>query len=246
MASKPVSAGSGTASAKTSGGFDPSVIKTALLVASAVLMLVDLALIFLWVPVEQVTRSLFLIFYFHVPIALGSFVAFFVTFCASVMYLWKRDLRWDALGQASAEVGVLFMTLVLVTGSLWAKPANGLWWTWDPLLTTSLILWLIYVGYLMVRAYTPNPSQSARFAGVIGIVGFIDVPIVYFSTVWWQNMIVPNKYIGPMAKPGALDPQMLNGFMFSMLTFMVLLIYLLWERTSLRFQEDEVKAMRNA
>ncbi len=242
MASKSTS----VATAKTGGFLDASNLKIGLLVISGVLMIADLANIFLGMPSERVTGNLFLIFYFHVPLALTSFLAFFVTFIASAMYLWKRDRRWDALGQASAEVGVLLISLVLITGSIWAKPANGVWWTWDPRLTTSLILWLIYIGYLMVRAYSPNPSQAARFGSVIGIVGFLDVPIVYFSAIWWRNAIHPNLYIGPLAEPGALDSRMLGGFMFSMLTFVVLLIYMLWERTSLRNQEDQVKALRNA
>ncbi|MBI4310151.1 MAG: cytochrome c biogenesis protein CcsA [Chloroflexi bacterium] len=210
------------------------------------MMLTDLALIFMWVPAERVTGNLFLIFYFHVPLAMTSFLAFFVTFVSSAMYLWKRNSKWDALGQASAEVGVLLISLVLITGSIWAKPANGVWWTWDPRLTTSLILWLVYIGYLMVRAYAANPSQAARFASVIGLIGFLDVPIVYFSAVWWRNAIHPNLYLGPLAEPDALAPQMQNGFMFSMFTFLVLLIYVLWERTSIRIQEDQVKALRNA
>ncbi len=233
------------ATAKSGGILDASNLKTVLLLVSGVLMISDLGNIFLGMPSESVTGNLFLIFYFHVPLAMTSFVAFSVTFVASGMYLWKRDRRWDALGQASAEVGVLLISLVLITGSIWAKPANGVWWTWDPRLTTSLILWLIYVGYLMVRAYTPNPSQSARFASVIGIVGFVDVPIVYFSAVWWRNAIHPNLYIGPLAEPGALDARMLSGFMFSMLTFVMLLAYVLWERTAMRIQEDQIKALRN-
>ncbi|MBI4338736.1 MAG: cytochrome c biogenesis protein CcsA [Chloroflexi bacterium] len=219
-------------------------LRTALLLLSAVFLVADLALIFLWVPVERVTRELFQIFYFHVPLAMASFLAFFVTFLASSMYLWKRTTAWDALGHASAEVGVLFMSLVLITGSIWAKPANGVWWTWDPRLTTSLILWLIYLGYLMIRAYASNPSQARRFAAVVGIVGFVDVPIVYFSAVWWRNEIHPNLYMGPLAEPDALDSRMFMGFMFSMVTFLLLYCSVLWQRVSLRRSEDALHTLR--
>lgn len=220
-----------------------STAKSVLLAVSGVLMLADLAVIFLVVPTEQSMGVLFLIFYFHVPLAWVSFLAFFITFCASILYLWKGQRRWDALGHSAAEIGVLFISLVLVTGSIWAKPANGVWWTWDPRLTTSLILWLMYVGYLMLRAYAPTPSLAARYSAVMGVVAFVDVPIVYFSAIWWQNLIHPVLYLGPAAE-GSIDSRMVNGLMFSLLTFTLLFSYLLWERVSLRNAEDAVHGMR--
>ena len=216
---------------------------TALLLVAAVLIMADLALIFLWVPTEQSMGVLFLIFYFHVPLAWSSFLAFGIVFVASILYLWKRQRRWDALGHSAAEIGVLFTTLVLVTGATWAKPANGVWWTWDPRLTTTLILWLMYVGYLMLRAYAPTPSQAARYSAVMGIIAFIDVPIVYFSAVWWRNIIHPVLYVGPFAE-GSLDQSMVWALMFSILTFTILLAYLLWERVALRNDEDAIQEMR--
>ena len=218
-------------------------VRMVLLAVGAVLMVVDLAVIFSWVPMEQSIGVLFLIFYFHVPLAWVGFLALAVVFVASIMYLWRGQQRWDALAHSSAEVGVLFISLVLITGSIWAKPANGVWWTWDPRLTTTLILWLIYVGYLMLRAYAPTPSQAARYSAVIGIVGFVDVPIVYFSAVWWRNIIHPVLYVGPVAE-GSLDSRMVLALMFSLLTFTVLLVYMLWERLALRNAEDAVREMR--
>lgn len=243
MAGKPMSAANAPGSTKAVGILDASAIRTGLLVVSVILMFADLAMIFMRMPVEQSTGNLFLIFYFHVPIAIVSFVAFFVTLCASVLYLISRKDVWDSIAHASAEIGVLCISLVLITGSIWAKPANGVWWTWDPRLTTSLILWLIYVGYLMVRAYAATPNQGARFAAVVGIVGFIDVPIVYLSAVWWRNAIHPNLYLGPLAPKGALNSEMALGFLFSFITFVSLFLYLLWERASLRMDEIAVKSI---
>jgi heme exporter protein C len=214
-----------------------------LLLAAAVLMVADLALIFLWVPTEEVMGVVQRIMYFHVPLAWVGFLAFFVVFCASALYLWKGWRRMDALGHSAAEIGVLFTTLMLVTGATWAKPTWGVWWTWDPRLTTALILWFLYVAYLMLRAYAPTPAQAARYSAAMGIIGFVDVPIVYFSVIWWRA-VHPAAVVGPAAEPGSLDSSMLLTLMFSLLTFTVLFAYMLWERFSLRNASDEVEAVR--
>lgn len=217
--------------------------RLALLLAAAVLMVANLALIFLWVPTEEVMGVVQRIMYFHVPLAWVGFLAFFVVFCASVLYLWKGWRRMDALGHSAAEIGVLFTTLMLVTGATWAKPVWGVWWTWDPRLTTALILWFLYVAYLMLRAYAPTPAQAARYSAAMGIIGFVDVPIVYFSVIWWRA-VHPAAVVGPAAESGSLDSSMLITLMFSLLTFTVLFSYMLWERFSLRNASDEVEAVR--
>ncbi|MBI2755248.1 MAG: cytochrome c biogenesis protein CcsA [Chloroflexi bacterium] len=137
------------------------------------------------------------IVYFHVPMAWVAFLAFFVVFIAGIAYLRTRKAIWDHVGRASAEVGVLFTTLVLVTGSIWGFPIWGTWWSWDPKLTTTLILWFLYLGYLMVRAYA-EPPRGPRYAALLGILGFADVPIVYLSSVWWRTLH-PAPVIGPLA-----------------------------------------------
>lgn len=222
-----------------------SAVSLVLLVISGALMVADLALIFLWVPTEQVMGVVQRIFYFHVPLAWVGFLAFGIVFVASIGYLVTNRRRWDVVGHSAAEIGVLFTTLMLITGATWAKPVWGVWWTWDPRLTTSLILWLIYVGYLMLRAYAPTPSRAARYSAVMGILGFVDVPIVYFSVVWWRN-IHPEAVIGPTAQSGSLDSRMLLTLMFSLLTFTVLFAFLLWERISLRIAADAVNDLRYA
>ena len=217
-------------------------VKKGLLVISGAMMLVILYLIFIWVPTERNLGVSQRIFYFHVPIAWVGFLAFFFVLVGSVGYLWKRTPGWDQLAYSAAELGVLFTTLMLVTGVLWAKPVWGVWWTWDPRLTTSLILWLIYVAYLMLRAYSPKGDQGARFAAILGIAGFIDVPLVYLSIVWWRT-VHPQALVGPAAT-GELDSSMRLLLMVSTLTFTLLFAYLLMDRFSLRKSEEEAEAIR--
>ena len=215
----------------------------ALLVVTAALMLVDLYLIFQVAPTDSVLGDVQRIFYFHVPIAVVSFVAFFVVFVASIGFLVTRKSRWDSVAYAAAEVGVIFVSLALLTGIIWARPVWGVWWTWDPRLTTTLILWLIYVAYLMLRAYVPNKSQGALYAAGLGIIGFVDVPIVYYSVQWWRS-IHPSAVVGPLADAGALEPIMQLVLFFSLGVFLLLFLYLLLERMHLRNAEDRLAAMR--
>ncbi|HLW59697.1 MAG TPA: cytochrome c biogenesis protein CcsA [bacterium] len=136
---------------------------------------------FVFAQTEQVMGDIQRIFYVHLPLAWISFLAFGHACWAGVQYLRTGRGEWDAVGASAAEIGVLFSTLVIVTGSLWARPVWGAWWTWDPQLMTYLILWLIYVGYLMLRSAAGDDLRRARFAAVFAIVGFVDVPLVWFS-----------------------------------------------------------------
>jgi heme exporter protein C len=214
-----------------------------LAVLGAVVMLVNLYLIFMVAPVDAVMGNVQRVFYFHVPLAILSFLAFFVVFVGSVVYLIRRNEWWDRVAHAAAEVGVVFVSLALITGIIWARPVWGVWWTWEPRLTTTLILWLIYVAYLMIRSYAPNRSQGAIYAAVVGIIGFVDVPIVYYSVHWWRS-IHPEAVVGPLAEPGALEPIMEAILWYSFGAFLVLFAYLLVERTALRAAEDQVRKLR--
>ncbi|MBI2855908.1 MAG: cytochrome c biogenesis protein CcsA [Chloroflexi bacterium] len=216
--------------------------RNALFAISGVMMLVILYLIFLWVPTERNLGVSQRIFYFHVPLAWTMFLAFFFVLVGSVGYLWRRTPGWDQLAYAAAEIGVLFTTLMLISGMLFAKPFWGVWWTWDPKLTTSLILWLIYVAYLMLRAYSPRGEQGARYAAVLGIIGFIDVPIVYMATRWWRTTH-PQPILG-IGGSGEMDSSMLMVLMISTVTFTVLFLYLLLERFALRRSEEDVEEAR--
>ena len=216
-----------------------------LVVVLTALMVADLYLIFMWAPTagSEHRFNLQRIFYFHVPIAWVALLGYCVVFVGSIGYLWKRDDRWDSLAHSAAEVGLIFATLVLVTGSIWGKGIWGQWWTWEPRLTTMLILWLIYLTYLMIRGYVANPNQGARFAAVVGIVGFIDVPIVYFAANWWRGLH-PEVVTGPLADTGSLDSSMRGVLYFSLLTFVVLFGFLVRERMSLRAVGDAVKRLK--
>ena len=217
--------------------------RLALLGASGVLMMLLLALIFLWVPTDIVLGISQRIFYFHVPIALVAFLAFAVVAFGSIGYLWKKSERMDALAYAAAEIGVLFTTLMLITGMLWAKPVWGVWWTWSPQLTTSLILWFIYTAYLMLRSYSPEGEQGARYGAVMGIIGFVDVPIVYMAAKWWRD-VHPEAVVGPLADEGSLEGKMIVAFLVGLLAFITLFAYLLMERFTLHRQESLLERLR--
>ncbi len=139
-------------------------------------------------PPDAVQGDVQRLMYIHVPAAWLAYLAFFVVFVASIAYLRTGRIRWDRLAAASAEIGVLFTALAITLGALWGKPVWGTWWTWDPRLTTTAMLLLIYLVYLSVRRIAESPARRARWAAVIGIVGFVDVPIVHLSVVWWRSL----------------------------------------------------------
>ena len=223
----------------TSGGRTGELVKDGLLIASAVLMALTLYLVFFWVPTEANLGVSQRIFYFHVPLGMVGMASIVVVAVASAVHLATRSEKWDSLAYSAAELGVVFATLIIVTGSIWSKPVWGVWWTWDAKLTTTLILWFIYVGYLMLRAYGPRGSQGARYGAVVAIIGAIDTIPIYFATVWWRTSH-PDLLIGPVAESGSLDPSMRTVFLLSLLAFTVLYVYLLLERYSLRRSEARV------
>ena len=204
-----------------------------------ILMTASLYLIFMWVPNEKTMGIIQRIFYFHVPSAWTAFLAFALVFVFSIMYLIKRDDKWDQWANASAELGLAFCTIVLVTGPIWAKPVWGIWWTWDARLTTTLVLWLIFVGYVMVRVYVTEEMKRARLCAVVGIIGFLDVPIVYFSIRWWRTQH-PSPVMGGGSDSG-LAPEMLFAFMFCLVTFTILFFYLLRKRYAILQSEAEIQ-----
>lgn len=205
----------------------PSFAGRFLLGLLAVVMTVNLYLIFFVAPTERQMGEVQRIFYFHVPSAILSFLAFFLVFVASILFLTTGRKKWDLFAHGAAEVGVLLCSLVLVTGPIWAKPIWGVWWTWEVRLTTTLILWMIYVAYLMVRTHTDNPDQGARFAAVLGIVGFLDVPIIWFSVRLFRGI---HPRVLRVQGGGGLEPHMRFVFLFSLFTFLLLLVYLVRER----------------
>ncbi len=193
-------------------------------VAAIVSVLVALYGAIVWAPTEAVMGHVQRIFYFHMPsawVALGP--AFTIVFICSIVYLVKKDLRYDRIAGASAELGVLFTTITLLTGPLWAKPIWGAYWTWDPRLTTTLVLWFIYVAYLMLRSSITEGHRRARLSAVFGIVGWIDVPIVFMSIRWWRT-IHPTLVTGEGMN---LDSSMQAVLLFSLGAITLLYVFLL-------------------
>lgn len=196
---------------------------------------------FIKAPTEAVMGDVQRIFYFHAPAGIASFLAFMVTGVASALYLWKRRLAYDTVAQASAEAGLLFCTIVLVTGPLWAKPAWGTWWTWEARLTTTLVLWLIFVAYMLVRRYTENRDQQARFAAVLGIIGALDIFIVYFSVRMWRGL---HPVVTKASGGGGLDPEMRSVFVFCIFMYLFMYACLLSVRIPIGRAEDEIAMLR--
>ena len=183
------------------------------------------------------------IFYVHVPSAWIAFLAFFFVFVFSIRYLIRRNMDDDIRAHACAEVGVVFCTLVLITGPIWARPVWGVWWTWDARLTTALILWMIYVGYLMLRAYMTDPDQRARFSAVLGIVGFIDVPIVHMSVKWWRTLH-PGPVVMRSGGMRELPVSMHVALWSSLLAFTLVFVYFVMRRVALERLRGRVEAAR--
>lgn len=203
-------------------------------------MVVALYAAFLFAPREATMGDVQRIFYFHVPNAWVAFLSFGVVFVASIQWLRTKGYWWDAVAVSAAESGIVFTTIALVTGSIWAKPTWGTWWDWDPRLTTTLILWLIYVSYMMLRSVVENPAKRASLAAVVGIVGFIDVPVVFMSIRWWRT-------IHPVVITGSsvdLDPSMIVTLMVCLATFTILFVHLLRLRIKLELQREEVYRLR--
>ncbi len=209
-------------------------------------MLAAIIMIFFYAPLEKQMGIVQKIFYFHVPIAWSTFLAFFFVFVNSILFLWKRDRSYDLMAHASAEVGVIFCTLVLITGPIWGKPAWGAWWTWDNRLTTTLILWLIYIAYLMLRQYGGEEGQLSRFCAVLGIVGFLDVPLIYLSVKWWRSQHPPHFFVLREETGPSLDPMMLVTFQVSLVAMTLVFLYILSRRIALAEIKEEADSLRKS
>ena len=214
-----------------------------LFAATAALMPFSLYLIFLNAPEEKVMGPVQKIFYFHVPLAAITFLSVFVLFAGAVGYLWTRRAAWDHLTIASAEVGLVFCTLVLITGPIWAKPAWGVWWTWEAKLTTTLILWLLLAGILLSRAYASTPEQGARVASVLAVVAALDVPIVYKAVDWWRGQ---HPIVFGAGKGNPLAPGMLSALLTAMLVFVLLYALLVVARMRIAALDDRLGAQEDA
>lgn len=210
-------------------------------IATLVMLPILLAMAFFYAPEDANQGAAQRIFYIHVPSAWIGFLAFFVVFVGSIAFLATGKRRWDDVASSSAEVGVIFTTGVLVTGPLWGRPVWGVYWTWDPRLTSFLMLWLIYLSYIVLRGYIPEAIRRAKFSAVLGIVGFLDVPIVYLSARWWRSEH-PTQFV---VEKGELPTEMLITLIVGVVTFTVLYAYLMSVRLRVgrlrtRIEEAEV------
>jgi len=213
--------------------------------AAGLLLAMGLYLGLVVAPPDAVQGDVQRIMYLHVPSIVTAYIAFFVVFCTSILYLWKRDLRFDALAVSSAEIGVVFTGITLATGMIWGKPTWGVWWTWDARLTLTAILFTIYMGYLMLRSFAEDPQAGARYGAVLAIIGFLDIPLNHFAVYWWRTLHQPSSILragGPSVAPAMLVP-----LAVTFVGLVLLYSYLLLERVRLeriRHRSAELRLKR--
>lgn len=209
-----------------------------LILFTGLIGLVNLWMIFIWVPTERSMGLVQRLFYIHVPTVWVGFIAFGFVALASALYLFERDSKWDRRASATAEIGLILLSVSMASGAMWAKPVWGTWWTWDPKLTSVFVLWVIFIGYLMVRVYASSIRQAATWSSIVGIIGFANVPIVYLASMWWRSLH-PELVTGPLSESGALDPDMRTVLYFSTFVFLVLFLSLTHLRLSMKNSEEE-------
>jgi heme exporter protein C len=193
-------------------------------------------------PQERTMGDLQRIFYFHVSCAWAGLTAFSIGFASNLFYVWKRKEKYDWLGVTCAEVGVAFTTIVLISGPIWAKPAWGIYWTWDARLTSTFVLWLLYISYLLLRTLVEEPDRRALLSALFGIFAFIDVPIVFGAIRWWRT-----QHPAPVIMGGpnsGLAPGMRPTFYFAVLAMHIFMWFLISERYALEKMRSEVEVLR--
>lgn len=218
-------------------------LKTAL-TALTVLFLIAITtyLAFFYAPVERTMGPIQKIFYLHLPSAFTAFIAMGVCFTANLLYVFRREHTWDWLGVAAAEVGLVFISVVLVTGPIWAHPVWGIWWTWDARLTLTFVLWLLYISYLLLRSMVEEGDKRALLSAIFGIFAFLDVPLVYFSIRWWRTQHPQPVILGG---PGSgLEPRMRVAYLLVWGAFTGLMILLLRARYRLEAMRADVDGLR--
>ena len=215
-------------------------MRRALTIVTFLLLAVATWTALVYAPTEPLMGHVQRLFYFHMGTVWVATVAFIIVFVASIMYLWKQTRGWDILAYCSAEIGVLFLTITILTGAIWAKPIWGTWWTWDPQLTTTFILWILYIVYLILRSSAGTNTRRAKFAAVFGIIAFIDLPLVYLS-VRVMRGISPVVF-GPGG--GGIEPEMMHALLVNLVACSFLFIVLLLERMDLEKLGDVLARLR--
>src|SRR6266511_5356766 len=174
--------------------------------------------------------------YLHVPSLLTAYLAFALVLVGSIVYLATRRAAWDRLAASAAELGVLFTGITIVSGSIWGRPTWGTWWTWDARLTSTAVLFIVYVGYLLLRAMIEDPDARARSAAVVGIVGAANMPIVHFSVKWWRALHQPSTILGP--EPSPIAAPIAATLLVNWIAFTLLFAYLLSRRLEIASLEE--------
>ncbi len=203
-------------------------------------MMISIWMIFAYAPMDAVQGNPQRTFYFHVPSAWLGMLSFVIVAVGGIGYLIKKDERWDWLARAAAELGAFFITLALILGSIWGRTIWGTWWTWDARLTTTLILWFIYIAYLMLRSYMGRTPASARAGAVLAIIGVIDVPIIYESVNWWRTLH-PTAQVGVQ---GALPNSVVLTLMVALTTFTLLCSFLMMQLYQLQRAQAIAQQLR--
>ena len=198
---------------------------------------VALYMIFLWSPIDTSVGLTQKIFYFHVPVGWLGMLAIFGVGISSIMFLITKNYKWDDLAFSFAQVGIIFASLIIITGALWAKPVWGVWWTWDPKLTTTVVLWFIFSAYLLLRNLITDKRRSALIGSIIAVLGSIDAPLIYFASILWRTAH-PELNIGPLAEDdSSLPGTMLLTFFISLIMHTYLFIILIRVRRNITKQE---------
>ena len=214
--------------------------------ATIVFLVVGLYMSFLYAQTEVNMGLVYRIFFFHLGAVAASFLAIVLVAIAGIAYLRTNSRAWDRVAEASAEIGLVFCVIALLMGMIWAKPIWGVWWTWDPRLTSYLILFLIYIAYIMLRASARDDTRVARFSAVFGLVGALNVPIVIMSARVWRGISPVLFQESAQGFTFGLTPEMVQSLIVSIIGFILLFFYLLIARTRLEEMRDELLAIRRA
>jgi heme exporter protein C len=219
---------------------------TVLDIVTIALLIIATAMVFFYAPMEAVMGQVQRVFYFHVAAGWVGMLGFLVAAIAGVAYLRTANRKWDIVGVSAVEIGMVFALINIITGAIWARPIWNTWWTWDPRLTTATIMELIYVAYLLLRQGIEDPDRRARFGAVYAIIGFLSVPLTFFSARLFRTI---HPVVIGTNQPGAtgafdMTPLMLQTFLFSLLTFSIIFADLLWHRIRLGKLADRVEQLK--
>lgn len=213
---------------------------------SLVLLAIATYLVLFFAPMEAVMGNVQRVFYFHVAAGWVGFLGFFVAVIVGIIYLRTNDLKWDTIGLAAVEIGLMFSFINIVTGSIWARPIWNTWWTWDPRLVTATIMELLYLAYLMLRQGIENPLRRARFGAVYAILGFASVPLSFLSIRIWRTIhpVVIGNGTANAQGSFSMTPDMRIAFFFSLFVFTVIFVDILWHRIRLGQYGDKIEQLR--